>query len=384
MFHRLTRFPDHSFFLFGPRQTGKSTWCKQVLPGGNLLYLDLLDRKTETDVLRNLRELDDRIAAEKKPVEWVFIDEVQKAPYLLDRVHRLIEDKGIKFALTGSSTRKLVRGKANLLAGRAFLRSMHPLTHREMGPAFDLESVLRWGSLPKVWNLSPGSRNDFLETYAHTYVKEEIVAEQIVRRLEPFRNFLEVASQGNGTPVNYSNIARDVGADTKTVQSYYQILEDTLMGFKLPAWRHSIRKQQALAPKFYFFDLGVKRALDRNLDAPLAPHTYGFGAAFEHFLIAEIRRLADYAGKNWKLMHLRTNYGAEVDLVIDRPGSPTLLIEIKSADHVDERDTKTLEAMLPDAPKGSEALVLSRDDVAKKIGSVLCLPWQRGLEEMGL
>lgn len=384
MFQRTSRLPEMSFFLFGARQTGKSTWCREVLPKERTLWIDLLHPDTEALMRMRPGTLDEKISAARRPIEWVVLDEVQKVPKLLDSVHRLIESTPLKFALTGSSARKLVRGGANLLAGRALIRSMHPLTHREMGDAFDLAGVLRWGSLPKLWSLSPGGRNDVLRAYAQAYVKEEIAAEQIVRRLDPFRNFLEIAAQGNGTPINYTNIARDVGADTKTVQSYYQILEDTLAGFSVPAWRYSVRKQQAKAPKFYFFDLGMKRALDRTLEVPLAEHTYGYGAAFEHFIIAEIRRLMDYAGKDWKLMHLRTNYGAEIDLVIDRPGMPHLLVEIKSADRVDERDTKTLEAMLPDAPRGAEGMLLSRCEVAMKIGKVLCLPWRRGLEEMGL
>ncbi len=384
MFQRIPRLPGESFFLFGARQTGKSTWCRQTLPEERTLYFDLLDIDTETALLRNPRELEQRIAASRKSLEWIVIDEVQKSPRLLDTVHRLIEAGSLKFVLTGSSARKLVRGGANLLAGRALLRSLHPLTHRELGEAFDLNGVLRWGSLPKIWNLAPGGRNDFLKSYAHAYVKEEIAAEQIVRRLDPFRNFLEIAAQGNGNPVNFANVARDVGADPKTVQSYYQILEDTLVGFSVQPWHRSLRKQQAQAPRFYFFDLGVKRALERMLDVPVQPRTYGYGTAFEHFLIAEIRRLADYAGLEWKLCYLRTNHGAEIDLVLDRPGRPPLFLEFKSADQVDDRDTRSLEAFLADASEGTEALLLSQCETAKRIGNVLCLPWRRGLEEMGL
>lgn len=348
------------------------------------MVVDLLDPDTDADLRRNPKELDRRIAAAEPRVEWVLIDEVQKLPRILDSVHRLIESGGPKFALTGSSARKLVRGGANLLAGRAFMRSMHPLTHRELGGEFDLERALRWGTLPQAWTLPMEARNDFLKSYALTYVKEEIAAEQVVRKLDPFRSFLEIAAQGNGTPVNFANIARDVGADPKTVQGYFQILEDTLVGFTLQPWHRSIRKQQGQAPKFYFFDLGVKRALERMLDAPVSPRTYGYGTAFEHFMVCEIRRLADYAGLEWRLFHLRTNHGAEIDLVVDRPGRPTLFLEIKSTDQVDERDTRALEAFLADAPGGTEGMVLSRSETAKKIGKVLCLPWKRGLEEMGL
>lgn len=384
MFHRLATLSDQSFFLFGARQTGKSTWVREILRDTGSLWIDLLDPDTESSLRRNPKELENRISACKKRPEWVVIDEVQKLPGLLDSVHRLIESESLRFVLTGSSARKLMRGRANLLAGRALVRPMHPLTHREMGDAFDLNGVLRWGSLPKTWNLAPAGRNEFLKAYALTFVKEEIAAEQIVRRLDPFRNFLEVAAQGNGTLINFTNIARDVGADPKTVQSFYQILEDTLIGFTLQPWHRSLRKQQNQAPKFFFFDLGVKRALERMLEVPLAPRTYGYETAFEHFVIAEIRRLADYAGRDWRMFHLRTNHGAEIDLVIDRPGAPTLFIEIKSSDRVDERDTRSLEAFLPSAPQGTEAVLLSQCETEKKIGSVLCLPWRRGLQEIGL
>lgn len=384
MFHRLVRQPPESFFLFGPRQTGKSTWVQKALEGRHTLWIDLLDPDMEMALRRRAKELDEMIKLAPHGPEWVIIDEIQKLPHLLDSVHRLIESTPIKFALTGSSARKLVRGGANLLAGRAWVRSLHPLTHRELGDDFRLDSVLRWGSLPKVWTLPQSSRNEFLKAYALTYFKEEIAAEQIVRKLDPFRNFLEVAAQANGTPINFSSIARDVGADTKTVQGYYQILEDTLLGFFVQPWHRSLRKQQGQAPKFYFFDLGVKRAMERMLDVPVAQRTYGYGTAFEHFLIAEIRRLADYAGLDWRFHHLRTNHGAEIDLVIDRPGKPPLFLEIKSADRVDERDTRSLEAFLADAPEGTEGMLLSRSEIPLRIGKVLCLPWRRGLEEMGL
>lgn len=355
-----------------------------MLPEATTLYLDLLDASVEADLRRNPKELEQRIIGSRRPLEWIVLDEVQKSPRILDSVHRLIESGSWKFVLTGSSARKLVRGGANLLAGRALMRSLHPLTHRELGETFELDGVLRWGALPKTWNLAPSGRNDFLKAYALTYVKEEIAAEQIVRRLDPFRNFLEIAAQGNGQPVNFANIARDAGADPKTVQSYFQILEDTLVGFTVLPWHRSIRKQQSQAPRFFFFDLGVKRAFERMLEVPVAPRTFGYGAAFEHFLTAEIRRLADYAGKDWKLSYLRTNHGAEIDLVIDRPGLPPVFMEIKSADQVDERDTRSLEAFLADAPAGTEGMLLSQCETEKKIGSVWCLHWRRGLEEIGL
>lgn len=324
------------------------------------------------------------LAALSKRPAWVLIDEVQRAPRLLDIVHREIEATGQKFALTGSSARKFKRGAANLLAGRALVKHLHPLTHREAGDSFDLDEALSFGTLPKVFGLEGESRTGFLRSYTFTYLKEEIASEQILRRLEPFREFLEISAQANGTILNYSNMARDVGVDYKTVQSYFEILEDTLIGFPLPAFHESLRKRQAQHPKFYFFDTGVKRALDRTLDVPLKPGTYGYGNAFEHFLIAEIRRLADYAGKDWRYSYLRTVQGVEIDLILDRPGESRVFMEIKSGTEIRESDCMNLAKLQADSAQPVLAILASRAKSAKKIGRVLCLPWRQALEEIGL
>ena len=194
---------------------------------------------------------------------------------------------------------------------------------------------------------------------------------------------MEVSAQCNGDIVNFSNIARDVGADIKTVQSYFQILEDTLIGFLLEPFHGSVRKRQAGAAKFFLFDTGVKRALDRTLTVELLPGTYAYGRAFEHLVIVEAMRLSSYKQNDYRFSYLRTKDGAEIDLIIERPSAPVALVEIKSSDRVDERDTKPLERLAADFPD-SEAICLSRDPVAKKIGSVRALPWQEGLKELGL
>ena len=210
----------------------------------------------------------------------------------------------------------------NLLVGRAFVYNLFPLTVPELEDAFDLEDALRWGTLPGIYALEGNEdKQSYLRAYALTYLKEEIVAEQIVRRLDPFRQFLEVAAQANGTIINYANIARDVGADPKTVISYFSILEDTLVGFLLPAFHRSVRKQQRTNPKFYFFDTGVKRSLDRTLNVPLNARTYEYGKAFEHFVITQIAHLSRYRYPDWRLSYLQTGAGAEIDLLIDRPGA---------------------------------------------------------------
>ncbi len=384
MFRRiLTPLKSSSFFLFGARGSGKTTFLRQFFQSETAYWVDLLSPEIELGFLRNPSQLKTEIAA-KPHVEWVVLDEVQKVPKLLDVVHQLIESTSVRFALTGSSARKLKRGGANLLAGRAFLNTLHPLTAFELAEHFDLASALLWGTLPKLCSLETDEeKREFLKTYAYTYLKEEIASEQIVRRLDPFRRFLEVAAQGNGEIANYTNIARDVGIDSKTVQSYYQILEDTLVGFSLPAYHRSVRKQQRQAPKFYFFDLGVKRALQNTLTVDLSPSTYGFGKAFEHFLIAECHRLNDYLRKDYRFSYLRTQNQLEIDLIVERPGLPTALVEIKASDRIDDRDVKTLRLFMDDFHP-AEAFCLSRDPVAKRIDGVSCLHWMEGLEPLGL
>ena len=183
-----------------------------------------------------------------------------------------------------------------------------------------------------------------------TYLKEEIIAEQIVRRLDPFRHFLEVAAQCNGQILNYAKISRAIGVDIKTTQSFFSILEETLVGVLLPAYDRSLRKRQRTQPKFYFFDLGVKRALERTLEQDLHPRTWAFGQAFEHFIILEAIRLSSYFQPDWRFSYLRTKDDAEIDLIVDRPGRPTALIEIKSTDQVKKEDVATLRRFQKDMP----------------------------------
>lgn len=384
MIHRLINILNHSFFLFGPRGTGKTFFLKKRFSSQRTYWIDLLDPLTEDRYALRPGALRDEIIRQKEGLDWVVIDEVQKLPRLLDVAHQLIESHKVLFALTGSSARKLKRGAANLLAGRAFVYHLHPLTHREWGEAFDLESALQWGGLPKVTQLeTKEEKHDFLKTYTHTYLKEEIWGEQVVRKLDPFRRFLEIAAQTNGEIVNYTNIARDVGADVKTVQSYFQILEDTWLGFFLEPYHRSIRKQQRQAPKFYLFDTGVKRALDGTLTQGLVPNTYGYGRAFEHFVILEIMRLNEYFKKDYRFSYLLTKDRAEIDLIVERPGLPAALVEIKSTDRADDRDTRAIEHFLPDFKK-AEGFCLSRDPLPKKIGRVAVLPWDQGIRELGL
>ncbi len=374
---------SNNFFLFGARGTGKTTFLQRRFQHQRALWIDLLDPDQEDRYSRRPNELAEQISA-RSDIEWVVVDEIQKVPKLLDVIHGQIERKDVGFAMTGSSARRLKSETTNLLAGRAFVYNLYPLTHVELGEGFDLGQALEFGTLPGLLRFSSDEeRNAFLRAYALTYLKEEVWAEHLLRKLDPFRSFLEVAAQCNGQVVNYSNVARDVGVDVKTVQSYFQILEDTLLGFMLEPFGRSVRRRQGRAPKFYLFDAGVKRALDRTLTVELRPGTYAFGMAFEHFLIIEMMRLNAYGQRDFRFSYLRTKDGAEIDLIAERPGRPPALIEIKSSERVDERDTRGLEGFLKDIP-GAEGFCLSRDPVARKIGSVRALHWREGLVEMGL
>lgn len=385
MFQRLLQTPrGSSFFLFGPRGTGKTTYIREAFDPERSLYVDLLDPEVEDSYRRSPKRLEHQVRALPQSVVWILIDEVQRAPRLLDVVHRLIESTDKRFALTGSSARKLRRGASNLLAGRAFVYNLYPLTVLELGDAFELDDALRWGTLPRMYSLAdPEDKRAYLRAYALTYLREEIVAEQIVRKLDPFRHFLEVAAQSNGLIVNHANIARDVGADPKTVSSYFGILEDTLVGFLLPPFHRSIRKQQRANPKFYYFDRGVKRSLDRTLELPLHPGTYEYGKAFEHFVITQILHLSQYHRPDWRLSYLQTRSGVEIDLIIERPGLPVALIEIKSTEHVDERDVRNL-ARFAREFDDPLALCISREPARMHIGDVLCVHWLEALGELGL
>ncbi len=369
-----------SHLLLGARGTGKSTLVNSQIPQDKTFSIDLL-KPSEEDRLSQDPELLIRLVKQLPPaVTHVFIDEIQKVPSLLDVVHHLIEKTNRKFILTGSSARKLKRGSANLLAGRALAQFLFPLTSFELGEDFDLKKALSYGTLPKVWaSSSERSQRKFLETYALIYLKEEVQLEQIVRVIDPFRKFLFVAAQVNGKPLNFDAIARDVGVDGKTVKNYFQILEDTLLGFFLEAFDTSVRKRLRKAPKFFFFDVGVARALARQLTVPLSPGSYAWGDAFEHFLLTEMKRLSAYSGNQFEFSYIRSERDVEIDVICERPGQTQLMIEIKSTTKITAEDTKSLSTLGREISPKAELVVFSNDPIEQKLGGVLCLPWQEGL-----
>lgn len=375
---------SRSFFLFGSRGTGKSSLIREHFKGQNILNIDLL-RPQEFDILnRDPEELTRRIEAFSSPTPWIILDEVQKIPKILDLVHYHIEQKKVKFALTGSSARKLKRGSANLLAGRALVYSLFPLTSIELEKDFSLEHALQWGTLPEIINEKDAAiKRKILEAYTHTYLREEIQQEQLIRSLDPFHQFLAIAGQMNGKIINYSKIASECGASDHSVREYFRILEDTLLGFHLPAYHESIRKRQRQNPKFFIFDNGVARSLASHLQIPVVSKTSAYGEAFETWLINEIMRLSVYNEKDFSLSYLRTKDDAEIDLIIERPGMPRALIEIKSSTSVKPEDVSMLNRFVNDMKK-AEAFCLSLDPAPKKIGNVNVLPWERGLREIGV
>lgn len=372
---------NNSFFLLGARGTGKSTFIQTQflteLNNPHVHTIDLLNSDQEEEYRRRPARLEQL----SSDIEWVFIDEVQKIPALLDHVQRLIEQKKHRFILSGSSARKLKRQGANMLAGRAFLEKLFPLTHLEINEKFRLEDILHWGSLPKIFDYQNSEdKEDYLRAYVQSYLKEEVLMEQLVRNIDPFRDFLEIAGQTNAKVISYAQIGKDIGADPKTVESYFQILEDTYLGLRLPGFHRSVRKSQKVHPKFYLFDLGVKRALARGLKDRFSEGTYAYGEAFEHFIILEIYRQNQYRKEDYQLSYLRTKDGAEVDLILSR-GKKVILVEIKSYTRVIEKDAKKLSAFCKDIP-GSKAYLISRDEETLQIESALCLPWQKALQEI--
>ncbi|MCK4608489.1 MAG: ATP-binding protein [Gammaproteobacteria bacterium] len=372
---------NYSLFLFGARGVGKSTLVKHTYNEENCLYINLLDAIEEDSFSRNPNELIDIVAALPEIITHIIIDEIQKVPKLLDIVHLLLETEkcGKYFILTGSSARKLKTAGVNLLAGRAFVYSLYPFTYRELKDKFDLDKVLQYGLLPGVFDFSTDKeRQQFLQAYALTYLKEEIWAEHLVNKLDPFRRFLEVAAQCNGKIINYSNIARDVGVNDKTVKSYFSILEDTLLAVILNPYKNSFRKRFREAPKFYFFDVGVARSLARMLSVKPKPGTSYYGELFESFVIMECVKLASYYNTEFSFSYLMTGAGVEIDLVVERPGQPLLLIEIKSSGQIRSEHLAALQKMAMEI-ENCEAICLANEKRQKKIGDVMVYPWQSGI-----
>ncbi|OGT46064.1 MAG: hypothetical protein A3E82_08070 [Gammaproteobacteria bacterium RIFCSPHIGHO2_12_FULL_38_11] len=382
MFPRFIQLNEkQSFFLFGARGTGKTTLLRSTPWLKEAIMINLLEAKTENRFASNPDTLSEIVNAMPEKQTHIVIDEIQKLPKLLDIVHNLIETTDKKFILTGSSAKKLRHGGANLLAGRALLYHLYPLTYLEAGNKFNLLHAIHYGMLPKLFEFtSDHDKQLFLEAYVNLYLKEEVWAEKYVRDLEPFRYFLEVAAQANGKKINFSKIAKEVGVSDYTVQDYFSILEDTLIGYFLQPFQHSFRKRLSKKPKFYFFDTGVVRTLMRLIEIPLPEKTNAFDNAFEHFIINQCIQLASYRHRNYRFTYLETKDDAEIDLVVERPGGKILFIEIKSSDNIEERHLSSLKSFSKDFGD-CEAICLSRDPYTKKLNGITVYPWEIGVKK---
>ncbi len=351
MFGRSLPLPppgEETFFLWGPRQTGKSTLLRHAYPGAR--WVDLLKADEYRRYATNPELLRQELAAGPLPAQIV-IDEIQKVPALLDEVHWLHENLGARFALCGSSARKVRRGAANLLGGRALRYELFGLTAAEVGSGFDLDRALNHGWLPRIYESSRPAR--LLAAYVGDYLKEEVAAEGLVRNLPAFSQFLDAAALSDGELVNFANIARDCGVSAPTVKSYFEILEDTLLGRWLPAYTRRPKRRVIGAPKFYFADVGVVNHLARR--GPLQPKSDTYGKAFESWVHHELIARVSYAERASRLAYWRLASGIEVDFIVD---DMRVAIEVKASGRVDSDHLKGLRALAADHPSVGRRLVV--------------------------
>ena len=347
-----------SIFLFGARQTGKSTILRQQLP--EAIYIDLLDTQIKNRFSRNPGVLYEML--QDKPQDTlVVIDEIPEVPELLNEVHRLISEKNLVFILCGSSARKLKRKGHNTLGGRALPVYLYPFVSAEI-PGFDIDKAVNFGMIPSHCLAKNPSRN--LAAYIEVYLKEEIKEEALVRNLNTFQRFLEVAALTDGEMINNNNIAQDCGVSATTVNSYFDILEDTLIGYRIPAFRKVMKRRLMQAPKFYYFDIGVANHLLHRKE--LVRGTPEYGHAFEHLVIQEIYAWLHYTHSEEELSYWRTYTGMEVDAII---GDARVAIEIKSVEEVMPKHLKGLKAFGEEHPQ-SRKIVVSFDKINRRIGDV--------------
>ena len=351
VYTRLAQVPDRSFFLLGLRGVGKSTWARSALPGA--LRLDLLDEALYMDLLAD-PSLFRHLLSDVARGEWVVVDEVQRIPALLNEVHRLIEERGVRFALLGSSARKLKTAGTNLLAGRALRKAMHPLTPAELGDDFSLDDALRYGTIPLVWTAS--DRREVLQSYTQLYLREEIRAEAAVRNLSGFVRFLPTAAVMHAQVLNAASIARDAGLARPTVNGYIEILEDTLLAVRLPAFEARLRVRERRRPKLYWADPGLVRAVKRQF-GPVAAEERG--ALLEGWLLGLLRAHNEHQSVYDDIGYwAATESAAEVDFVLTREAEH-LAIEVKAADRYHTAMLKGLRAVA-DLPRLARRILAYR------------------------
>ena len=352
---------SRSYFLFGPRACGKTTLIKSTLPEAKIF--DLLDSQVYSRLMRSPSLIEQETTAQ----DLVVIDEVQKLPSILDEVHRLIESRKQRFLLTGSSARKLKRGAANLLAGRAFQSSLFPLVSHEI-PSFDLLTYINTTGLPEFY----GSNHcdDFLDAYVSLYLKEEIQGEGLVRNLPAFSRFLDVMALVNGEEISYAGISSDTGVPVRTLQGYFSILEETLIGFTVPAFQKTKKRKAITRPKFFLFDIGVTNYLAKR--GKIREGSELFGKAFEHFIALELRAWLSYTRSRERLQHWRSVSQFEVDFIVGE----RLAIEVKANDQISDKHLKGLRA-LGEEKIVSRRIVVSRDSAYRKTNDgIEIFPWR--------
>lgn len=358
-----------SHFLFGPRGTGKSSLIQHSL-GKEAFIIDLLHSETYMRLTDNPSLLESMIALDEKP--FIVIDEIQRVPELLNEVHRLIENKGIRFLLTGSSARKLKREGVNLLAGRARQAELFPLTYHEL-KHFNLSRYLSYGGLPMV-TLSDEPEED-LDAYVHTYLEQEIKAEALVQKLPAFSRFLQLSALTSGTTLNFTSIAGDAGVSSVTLREYYQILEDTFLGFSVLPWKYSIKRKPVSTARFYYFDTGVKNRLAKISSIPEQSDL--FGQAFEHFIAMELRAYISYSRKKLPLCFWRTLDGFEVDFIV----GDEVAVEVKSAKKISAKYLKGLECLIEEK-KINKYYLVSQDPISIKQNQIYILYWEDFIKQL--
>jgi predicted AAA+ superfamily ATPase len=357
-----------STFLWGARQTGKSTLLKKLFP--KCLYFDLLLSSEYNRFIRNPSLLREIIEA-SYPSGPVIIDEIQRIPSLLNDIHWLIVNRNIQFILSGSSPRKILRSGGNLLGGRALRHELFPLISAEI-PDFNLIRALNNGLLPRHYNSD--NPHKMISSYIGSYLRDEIQAEARIRNIVSFSRFLETAAFSNGEMINYSNIASECGVSSPTIREYYQILEDTMTGRFLHSYQKNPKRRVILAPKFYYFDVGIANFLLKR--SRIEPGSEAFGKAFEHFIYHELYSHSHYSGLNYQINYWRTASQLEVDFIL---GDNQIAIEIKSSNMVNSRHLKGLKSF-GEEYKIRKSIVVSMDPYPRKIDDILILPWKDFLE----
>lgn len=372
---------EQSAFLWGARQTGKSCYLKQRYPSS--VYYDLLNTHEITRLTREPHLLYEEISAlaKEKLKHPIIIDEIQKVPELLNEVHRLIEDRRAQFILCGSSARQLKNQSTNLLGGRAWVYHMYPLVSAEIAQ-FGLLRALQHGLIPRHYDAHSEFINDYLQAYLDIYLTEEIRNEGLVRNLKGFARFLDVAGLSNGQMVNANNIARDCSIDRVTVQGYYQILIDTMLGYHIYPYRKKVKRDIISAtPKFYLFDVGVANYLAKQTVIDLKGQAAG--QSFEHFILMELQAYLGYSRKNTEISYWRTKTGLEVDFIL---GDAKVAIEVKISEQVHQQDLKGLISFCEEHPR-VRPVVVSQDKHARKLElnselSIDILPWALFLQQL--